>query len=92
MKPTTPLTDAEIDALLVVIHQHWPELFHYEQGVRVLALNRLQAIAETEGIAALTPIRLSGQREIIEDYILPFAEVARIQELVAAQRPTKEPS
>lgn len=90
MKPTTTLTSAELDALLVIIRQHWPELAHYEQGVKTLALNRVQAIAETEGVAAITPARLSGHREIMEDHILPFAEVARVQMLIAAGRHTGE--
>ena len=86
MKPQTTLTAAEIEAVLTLVRQHWPELAHYEEGVQILALNRLQTIAETDGVAAITPARLSGQREIVEDYILPFAEVARIQQLIADQQ------
>ena len=89
MKPTTTLTQAELDTLLVIIRQHWPELAHYENGVFNLALNRVQEIAEKEGVAAITPVRLSGQREIIEDYILPFAEVARIRDLITANQQGK---
>jgi hypothetical protein len=57
----------------------------------VIALNRVQEIAEKEGVAAITPPRLEGLREIIEEYVIPFAEVARIRELITDQA-TKESS
>lgn len=87
MKPAARLTLEEIDTLLAFVRRHWPELAHYERGVVTLALNRIEAIAETEGIAAITPERLSGQREIVEEHLLPFLEAERIRALVAAQPP-----
>ena len=41
------------------------------------------------GVAAITPPRLEGLREIVEEYILPFAEIARIRDLIAAQSESK---
>ncbi len=84
MKPVSRLTLQEIDTLLAFVRQHWPELAYYERGVVTLALNRIEAIAEQEGLAAITPERLSGQREIVEEYLLPFLEVERIRARVAA--------
>ena len=92
MKPATRLTNQEIDDLLVVLRRHWPELDYYETGVFNLALNRVQEIAEKEGVAAITPPRLQGLREIVEEYVLPLAESARIRDLIAATQGAKEPS
>lgn len=85
MKPASRLSLEEIDTLLAFVRKHWPELAYYERGVVTLALNRIEAIAEKEGVSAITPERLSGQREIVEDYLLPFLEAERIRALVAAQ-------
>jgi hypothetical protein len=90
MKSTTTLTAEDISHLIVLVRNHWPEIYHYETGVANLALNRVQAIAEQEGVAAITPLRLEGLREIVEEYILPFAEIARIRDLIAAQQKSKE--
>lgn len=85
MKPATSLSKQEIAHLTQQLRRDWPELDHYETGVFNLAINRVQAIAEAEGVAAITPARLEGLREIIEEYILPFAEVARIRERITAR-------
>ena len=88
MKAATTLTHDELSQLVTVLRRHWPELNHYERSIVNLALNRVQAIAEKEGVAAITPARLQGQRKIIEEYILPFAEVARIRDLITANQQT----
>ena len=92
MKAGTTLTAQEIDELVIVVRRHWPELDHYETGVFNLALNRVQQIAEKDGVAAITPDRLEGLREIVEDYVLPFAEIARIRDLIATNAKTEEKS
>ncbi|MEY4941121.1 MAG: hypothetical protein RIQ93_2856 [Verrucomicrobiota bacterium] len=89
MKAATTLTTQEIDQLLTVVRSHWPELDHYETGVFNLALNRVQQIAEREGVAAITPPRVEGLRAIVEEYVLPFAEIARIHDLVVARQETR---
>lgn len=88
----TTLTASDLDALVGLVRRHWPELNHYERSIVTLALNRVQAIAEQEGVAAITAARLAGQREIIEEYLLPFAEVARIRDLLTANPQAQEPS
>ena len=60
MKATTTLTAEEIDQQIVLVRNHWPDVYHYETGVFNLALNRVQAIAEKDGVAAITPLRLEG--------------------------------
>ena len=89
MKAGTTLTAEEINQLIVLVRNHWPEVYHYETGVFNLALNRVQQIAEKDGVAAITPDRLEGLREIVEDYVLPFAEIARIRDLIAANQKSK---
>jgi hypothetical protein len=89
MKSATTLTAEDIDHLLARVRRHWPEVDYYETGVFNLALNRVQAIAEKEGVAAITAPRLEGLREIFEEYVLPFAEIARIRDRLAAQRKSK---
>ena len=86
MKPATTLTDHDLAFLSDLVRVHWPELRQYEKGVATLALNRVQAIAEREGVAAITPLRLTGLRELIEDYIVPFAEIERTRGQPAAVR------
>lgn len=39
-------TDHEIDHLLNLVREHWPEVFDYEEGIANKALNRIQDIAE----------------------------------------------
>lgn len=89
MKQGTTLTNDELSQLVTLVRRHWPELNHYERSIVNVALNRVQEIAENEGVAAITPTRLKGQREIIEEYILPFAEVARIRDLITANQQAK---
>jgi hypothetical protein len=91
MKAPTCLNQDDLHQLLSVVRRHWPEISYYERSVVVIALNRVQEIAEKEGVAAITPPRLEGLREIIEEYVIPFAEVARIRELITDQA-TKESS
>ncbi len=86
MKPTTTLTDHDLAFLSDLVRVHWPELRQNEEGVANLALNRVQAIAEREGVAAITPLRLTGLRELIEDYIVPFAEIERTRSQPAADQ------
>mgnify|MGYP003346022330 CR=1 FL=1 len=92
MNSATTLSAEDIDHLLDLVRRHWPEVDYYETGVFNLALNRVQAIAEKEGVAAITPPRLEGLREIVEEYVLPFAEIARIRALVEANQEAREES
>ena len=92
MKPATTLNDHDLAYLIDLVRVHWPELRQYEKGVATLALNRVQAIAEREGVAAITPLRLAGLRELIEDYIVPFAEIERTRSQPAAVREGGSPS
>jgi len=58
------LTAEDIDHLLNLVREHWPEAFDYEEDVANKALNRIQEIAEKEGVASITPPKLEGLREL----------------------------
>lgn len=72
MSAKKKLTGAEIDYLLNLVREHWPEVFDYEEGIANKALNRILEIAEKEGVASITPPRLEGLRELYEEHFLVF--------------------
>ena len=74
------LTAEDIDHLLNIVRKHWPEVFDYEEGVANKALNRIQEIAEKEGVDSITPPRLEGLRELYEEQFLVFVEMNRLRE------------
>ena len=83
MSAQQKLTGAEIDYLLNLVREHWPEVFDYEEGIANKALNRIQEIAEKEGVASITPPRLDGLRELYEEHFLVFfMDKNRLRELV----------
>ncbi|MSU70248.1 MAG: hypothetical protein EXS39_05650 [Opitutaceae bacterium] len=83
MSAQQKLTYEEIDHLLNLVREHWPEVIHYEEGIANKALNRIQEIAEKEGVASITPPRLEGLRELYEEQFLVFVEMNRVRERVA---------
>ena len=84
------LTSEDIDHLLNLVREHWPEVFDYEEGIANKALNRIQEIAEKEGVASITPPRLEGLRELYEEQFLVFVEMSRLREKVALRTASKE--
>ena len=83
MNSQKKLTAKDIDHLLKLVREHWPEVFDYEEGIANKALNRIQEIAEKEGVASITPPRLEGLRELYEEQFLVFVEMERLRERVA---------
>ena len=83
MSAKKKLTGAEIDYLLNLVREHWPEVFDYEEGIANKALNRIQEIAEKEGVASITPSRLEGLRELYEEQFLVVVDMERLREKVA---------
>ena len=55
MSAKKKLTKEEIEHLLNLVREHWPEVYQYEEGITNKALNRIQEIAEKEGVASITP-------------------------------------
>ena len=53
-----------VDTVFSLLRTHWPTLEQEPKNERVRVLNRIQAILEKEGLAALTPERIQGLREI----------------------------
>ena len=87
MSAKKKLTGAEIDYLLNLVREHWPEVFDYEEGIANKALNRILEIAEKEGVASITPPRLEGLRELYEEHFLVFfLDKNRLRELVALRK------
>ena len=86
MSAQQKLTYEEIDHLLNLVREHWPEVFDYEEGIANKALNRIQEIAEKEGVASITPPRLDGLRELYEEHFLVFVEMERLREKVALRK------
>ena len=92
MSSQKKLTAEDIDHLLKLVREHWPEVFDYEEGVANKALNRIQEIAEKEGVASITPPRLEGLRELYEEQFLVFVEMERLREKVALRADRREKS
>lgn len=90
MSAQQKLTDHEIDHLLNLVREHWPEVFDYEEGIANKALNRIQEIAEKEGVASITPPRLEGLRELYEEQFLVFVEMGRLREKMALRAEQRE--
>ena len=90
MSAQQKLTYEEIDHLLNLVREHWPEVFDYEEGIANKALNRIQEIAEKEGVESITPPRLEGLRELYEEQFLVFVEMERLREKVALNAKSKE--
>ena len=90
MSAKKKLTGEEIDHLLNLVREHWPEVFDYEEGIANKALNRIQEIAEKEGVDSITPPRLEGLRELYEEQFLVFVEMERLREKVALNAKSKE--
>ena len=84
------LTSEDIDHLLNLVREHWPEVFDYEEGIANKALNRIQEIAEKEGVDSITPPRLEGLRELYEKQFLVFVEMSRLREKMALRTASKE--
>ena len=84
------LTAEDIDHLLNLVREHWPEVFDYEEGIANKALNRIQEIAEKEGVASITPPRLEGLRELYEEQFLVFVEMSRLREQITLRAASKE--
>ena len=80
------LNAEHIDLLLKLVREHWQEVFNYEEGVAKKALNRIQEIAEKEGVASITPQRLEGLRELYEEQFLVFIEMERLREKIALRK------
>ena len=90
MSAQQKLTDNEIDHLLNLVREHWPEVFDYEEGIANKALNRIEEIAEKEGLASITPPRLEGLRELYEEQFLVFVDMERLREKVALHTEQRE--
>ena len=58
-----------VDTVFSLLRTHWPTLEQEPKNERVRVLNRIQAILEKEGLAALTPERIQGLREICEEVL-----------------------
>jgi galactokinase/mevalonate kinase-like predicted kinase len=83
MSAQQKLTKDEIEHLLNLVREHWPEVYQYEEGITNKALNRIQEIAEKEGVASITPPRLVGLRELYEEHFLVFfMDKNRLRQLV----------
>lgn len=52
-----------------LLQTQWPTLEQEPKNERVRVLNRIQDILEKDGLAALTPERIQGLREICEDVL-----------------------
>ncbi len=90
MSAKKKLTKEEIEHLLNLVREHWPEVYQYEEGITNKALNRIQEIAEKEGVASITPPRLEGLRELYEEQFLVFVEMNRLREKMALRTASKE--
>lgn len=74
------LTGANLDRISDLVRTHWPELDYLERPFAVIALNRIQALAESLGVEAVTPDSISGIREILEDYFIPVVTANLVAE------------
>ena len=87
MSAQQKLTPEEIEHLLNLVREHWPEVYQYEEGITNKALNHIQEIAENEGVASITPPRLEGLRELYEEHFLVFfMDKNRLRELVKSHK------
>ncbi len=69
------LTEADLRHLLGLVRQHWPEILECDIRLTNVALNRIQALAESCGLSAVTPASIGGIREIFEEYFLPVVTI-----------------
>jgi hypothetical protein len=58
-----------IDTVFSLLQTQWPTLEQEPKNERVRVLNRIQDILEKDGLAALTPERIQGLREICEEVL-----------------------
>ena len=83
MSAKRKLSVEEIDYLMNLVREHWPTVFDYDKGVANIVLNRINEIAVKEGVAALTPSRLAGLRELYEEHFYILLEIERVREWVS---------
>ena len=80
MSAERKLSVEEIDYLMNLVRENWPSLFDYDKGVANIVLRRINEIAVKEGVAALTPSRLVGLRELYEEHFYILLEIERVRE------------
>ena len=83
MKAQTGLTGADLQHLLGLVRRHWPEILECDPRLTNVALNRIQALAESCGLSSVTPDSIGGIREIFEDYFLPAVAFELVREEAA---------
>lgn len=83
MKAKTHLTEADLQHLLGLVREHWPEILECDRRITTVALNRIQALAESLGVNAVTTESIGGIREIMEDYFLPRVALELVREEAA---------
>jgi hypothetical protein len=57
----------------------WPEIDDLPDGVFALIVNRIQRVLETEGLAAITPERIEGWKELTEEHLMPMNDLYQAQ-------------
>jgi uncharacterized protein (UPF0262 family) len=66
------LTKDQIQHLIRLVHDYWPEIVKYDEQIRTKAPNRIEEIALSKGVKSVTPDVIQGLREIYNDYFVSF--------------------
>jgi hypothetical protein len=73
------LEKTTLDACSKLLRQHWPTLGELPKEVVNVSLTRIQQVLETEGLAAITPERIEGWKELTEEHLMPMNDLYQAQ-------------
>lgn len=74
------LEKTTLDACWKLLLATWPEIDGLPDGVFALIVNRIQRVLETEGLAAITPERIEGWKELTEEHLMPMNDLYQAQQ------------
>jgi hypothetical protein len=80
MSAQREISEEDINYVMSLVREHWPEVFDYNKGVANIVLRRINEIAVQEGVAAVTPARLVGLRELYAEHFYILLEIERTRE------------
>lgn len=73
------LEKTTIDACWKLLSATWPEIDDLPDGVFNVIVNQIQRVLETEGLAAITPERIEGWKELTEEHLMPMNDLYQAQ-------------
>jgi hypothetical protein len=73
------LEKTTIDACWKLLLTTWPEIDDLPDGVFNVIVNQIQRVLETEGLAAITPERIEGWKELTEEHLMPMNDLYQAQ-------------